>query len=481
MRKIVLAAILVASLTAAGTANSQDGGGGFGGSDGGPATIQSVTPTPGGLSVTPFEQGGVLPQSSSQAVDILSSSRRYTGDEDFGIPLLHHDWVPGEQPIFTFDPSNCFDCQPADPEIGMGSVMAIAGVSLSNRLNEAVSAKLSGQPSETLTGINRCGSAVQLLRSPTDFGNMIDDFREGCLKPSEGTYKSLSEAAQQEISQCLATHTLYEDSCLQDTDTIENKLIVARVGMLFNDSVNGIAEPACTATLISETLIVTARHCYLRAALKLPASYTSPNGNAALVYAVNPLLGIEAPSRVAVLGEVTGDGLTDVALLDSYPDTPEDMIVLKLAKPVPLENPKLEIRWGVAATGAELTLVGFQELSFRNALLKERVSETALTETTDLLFDRSFIKFIKVDHGPMCIVGYREDGQFGHYCQSFGGTSGAPIFLNDLSAAQATNTVTIVGFQSRGNASDAADKETLAPTNTAAQINESVAGLLGLP
>jgi len=428
-----------------------------------------------------FELGAALSNQGEQAVEILRLRSPYSPFETFGLPKPTIPWVPGEKPVFTFDPKNCPNCQPADPEIGLGTVVQINGIALPNRLNEAISAKQTGSTdSSQLNRIKQCGSAVQMLRAPisSSFGNMIDDFRIGCLKFNEGPYETLNARDQLEISQCLAAHTLYEDSCLQDPATIRNSSLMPRIGMLFNVTGDAGAEPACTATLVTDTLIVTARHCYVREALKLPAAYGPVTGNGVLVYAVNPSLSPSAPVKVPILGEVTKNGLKDIDLLDDYPDPADDVIVLRLAVPLPIDNSKLEIRWSVAALGSQLTLIGFQELTFRETLLRDRVMNAAL-EAGNLLSKRSFADYFRVDHGPMCIVGDVTAGQFGHYCQSFGGTSGAPIFFGDLSD-EGNNVVTIVGFQSRGDPSDVPDKEVSGPTNTATQISKEVADLLGL-
>lgn len=385
------------------------------------------------------------------------------------------------------DPGYCPACQPSDPEIGLTTLSGLPDIVLSDRLQGAMR---DDNPSSNLVKleIEQCGGAVQLLRAPIseEFGNMVDDFNSGCLKrPTYQLFSDLGGRAKTEMSRCLAAHVLYEENCLQQLGEVADKRVVGRIGLLFNVVAKGGEEPACTATLISETLIVTARHCYLLSALALPDGIELENGNGALVFAPNPFLFTEngadtSPRFITIAGEVTASGDRPIELVPSFPPPSEDVIALRLKEPVQLESPRLSITWGEAALGDELTIIGFQELSFRRTLLEQRIKDLGLTTGKELLDQAAFSAFVRVDHGPMCVVGDVTSGQFGHYCQSFNGTSGAPIFAGNLATLDPEKPIRLVGFQSRGNASDVPDKEVAGPPNTAAQITGEMAALLGL-
>ncbi|WP_429170491.1 trypsin-like serine peptidase [Ensifer sp. LBL] len=396
-----------------------------------------------------------------------------------GVPEIGADGRPVRNPSII-DLDNCPSCQPADPGIGLQTLSGLPGIELPPRLQDATTG--GGASAQ----INQCGAAVQLLRAPVSptRGNMIDDFDGACLKAGEPeTYAQFDADDKREISECLAAHLLYEQNCLQYLDTITDTRIVGRVGMLFNVLDPGEPKPTCTATLISETLIVTARHCYYGEAL----GNLGPDADAtgALAFAPSPVLlaAVKAhlPPYIEVAAEVTPVGERPVAVVTSYPQPPDDVIALRLKTPVPLESPRLKVSWAEVELGSELTLIGFQELAFRRALLEQRIKNAALTAGSSLLEDGAFSAFLRADHGAMCVVGDLTPGQFGHYCQSFQGTSGAPIFLGNLAGSPDPNsTIRLVGFQSRGNANDMPDKEIIGPPNTAARMSAELASLLGL-
>ncbi|RVL89091.1 trypsin-like serine peptidase, partial [Sinorhizobium meliloti] len=477
------------------------GGGGFGRGGGGEGFGGGGGEGFGGgpFGAEAFQSLDTLPIETQRAVEVLRSKEPYDGstvpDYIDGVPFtlglkfpkelppeIAPDGVPIRNPSIV-DLENCPSCVPSDPSIGLATFSGLPDVTLPNRLQRASSGAGDGVEKSQ---IEQCGAAVQALRAPVSpmSGNMIDDFYSACLKELEvETYPQLDDIAKQEVSACLAAHILYEQSCLQHLDTIVDKRVVGRIGMLFNIVDKDNPRPACTATLLTETLIVTARHCYTAEALGLPGG---TDGTAALAFTPNPILlaatNVQSmPAYIEVAGEVTLAGEHQVDVVPETPQPSEDVIALRLKTPVALESPRLEIIWANLELGKELTLIGFQELALRRTLLEARIKNVGLTSGKSLIEEGAFSAFLRVDHGPMCIVGDLTPGQFGHYCQSFNGTSGAPIFLGNLALPQNSGfSVALVGFQSRGNASDMPDKEVIGPPNTAAQVTSDLATLLGL-
>jgi hypothetical protein len=195
--------------------------------------------------------------------------------------------LPGD-----FNPHHCLDCEPADPAIGEGTLPALE-VPLTPRLRQ-VGLKVEGNPDNTQ--IAQCSSAVQSLRSQVSqvspfLGNRMDGFLQGCLQAEASKpFSDWQSDLQGQVAQCLKTYADYDTSCLQKQDVVVDQRIFGRIGMLFMAVGVNAPQPTCTATLLSETTVITARHCYWREALGISADTVVTDAAKLLIFAPNPEL-----------------------------------------------------------------------------------------------------------------------------------------------------------------------------------------------
>lgn len=342
----------------------------------------------------------------------------------------------------------CAACYPSQVITGLGNVITegtkIGGVKAESYLEGIYNNINSGTRSGSMltteeTRLLACEHAVESLRGGAGgLGNTIIDYDKLCISEN--------------IAQCRAAYSSYVDNCLYQPEGLINDAIIGRVGILFVTDSYGKYTPWCTGTLISKDTIVTSRHCYTVSNEII--EYFKGDGNSFLKFAPNPkILSFQSESGynlVDIVGEVTNDGLANIELKNKEPSLSDDIIVLKLSKPLSLEEPILHIKWTQLTelkNTVRVALVGYQEMASRRE--KMQANEFDEIKIPDKASISGYFNYIMADLGPMCIISAQDSGGFNHFCQSLQGTSGAPIFTMDLMGLTGS-TINLIGVQSRG-------------------------------
>ena len=333
--------------------------------------------------------------------------------------------------------------------------------------------------------IRSCSAAVNMLRVPFEQtgSSVLDHFNHICLFESNPT--TLTDDQRRQTIECLNLYAAYDEACFYHRyDSSETAL--APLGVLFKVGGQLAATIHCMAYRISGDILLTARHCLDDDVMQ--DSYSLRDD----VFYFQPLQHQidhdEMISMAQSLGRPAGCSIVrifDPANLDLSVEVPpageimpeDDMILLQTARcPKQMLSEdrtaqQLKLRVDATPKGLEpLILAGFNDMSFRIALLRARLEDRDLPGDFDLLVDGSWRRFVRQDESAVCRIGSvdsplrQEDPnlrQLGHYCQTQPGMSGAPLIamrnvtrrqgtiLNDREVARLVAEPVLVGIHRR--------------------------------
>lgn len=357
---------------------------------------------------------------------------------------------------------NCWDCMPAAPIDGIiSSQNKIVNSYPPKEIKALINQIEHNQSSAVLDKLKECNKTVINMRTPIQQNgsghslNMIQGFDNICLG------KDVSSLT---LSSCRKIYDSYIDKCLSTVSDVKDQRIVNRVGLLLVAKGKFKGMPACTATIISNQYLLTARHCYVG-----KDGDEEGGGNDYLTFALNPgLENLNKSFNGQIMGELTVDGVKDINILKVLPTISQDIIILVLKEEIKLGKSDVIIKFAQDIKNwQQLTLLGYQEMLTRKDDLYSQGFHLPEGKTT-----RYFLQNFLMDNSKSCFVGAYKPGGFQHSCQSLYGTSGAPLFIGDLKERDITdNTIYIAGIQSRGNESAAINLEQQGAPNSAASIN----------
>lgn len=373
----------------------------------------------------------------------------------------------------SFFNKSCPYCVPSSPIPGLIDAQKNIKSPPPPEIMEALEKIHKNTSSPLIEKLKKCGDTVYSLRKFNTIGNldassnMIQNFEKVCLAKNVSTLL---------LSSCRANYNDYINYCLENTASVSDQRIINRIGVLIVANGKYKGTPACTATIISSIYLITARHCYA----EKEGENEQISGNSYLTFSPNPQLITQESndgnySNEIILGELTDDGVKDIKMLDHIPPTSKDVIILVLKNPIQLEKPELKIKISQNIINwQQLTLIGYQEMVTRRDNLYSQ--GFYLPNETPPNY---YIQNIMMDNSISCFVSAYKPGGFKHSCQSFYGTSGAPIFAGDLKNIKIENdTVYISGIQSAGNGSSTKELEMQGSPNTAAVIRDATLDIL---
>ena len=283
-----------------------------------------------------------------------------------------------------------------------------------------------------------CTAAVKDLsnvRSDTAGGSLINDFSRVCIGSSLPPWvKGNVSVLQKSLTDsCIAAYKEYRTQCL-GMGGIATTEQLPFVGVVVRRVAPGMPQNIiCTATLVRPSLAVTAAHCIED--LSLPGnhvelSFVLRRGGAKerKVIAVAQAPGFTLKALTGGNGQVATRDFAkqdDIAFLFFKPALGAETVALS-SMHFPYFSP--------AKLYDRTALVGFQVLAKREFVLKWLEDNKAFLDDEALLKTGGWHQFIYSETTPHCMAirpakvdaGGRE---IGHQCQSFSGTSGAPMFI----------------------------------------------------
>ncbi|QNA89144.1 hypothetical protein G4G28_12860 [Massilia sp. Dwa41.01b] len=216
----------------------------------------------------------------------------------------------------------------------------------------------------------------------------------------------------------------------------------------------------CSAWRASPASVLTARHCLAREQLLAPAQdAVAPGALTFVPYAQATSVRFDPKQRrfgYVVSGEIARDGaVLPLSYPTSRPRIDEDLVLLSVeAADATRAVPDDTARPAVAVPpqsrqGSYMTVIGFQEFVYRAYLLSARLKEETLPTDEATVASGEWRKFVRVHRSPICRSLVSDRGSLRHFCQTFGRTSGAPLFTFDSTPGTRPATY-LVGVQSRG-------------------------------
>lgn len=380
---------------------------------------------------------------------------------DKGRSFLDNTPAPDEDVRTTYFHSTCLDCMPGAPVDAIISTQKKIESTPPKEMEELIEQINNNRQSIVLDKLKACNKTVLDMRKPIKADgvdrqfDMIQGFDKLCIG------KGVSNLT---LSSCRSNYDSYIDDCLSGVKNVADQRIVNRVGLLVVSKGNFKGMPACTATIISNRYLLTARHCYVG-----KDGDKEGIGNDYLTFSPNQNIeDLNKNLDGKIIGELTEDGIKDINMLDVQPTISQDVIILVLKDSIQLEKPEIKIKFAQEVKNwQQLTLLGYQEMLTRKDDLYSQGYHLPDGKTV-----RYFLQNFLMDDSKSCFVGAYKPGGFQHSCQSLYGTSGAPLFIGDLKDSNvASDTVYIAGIQSRGNESTAIDLEKQGAANSASAIN----------
>ncbi len=360
----------------------------------------------------------------------------------------------------------CVNCQPVPPENVIGYISTpydpSSGIGYADR-DHPVPNFLTNRSDVERKRNQECSSAVISLRTPNSDGvNLIDQFDQRCLLSDSEDFPFLPRIPI--VETCQQEYATFASSCVSPALRV-NKALLGRIGILISTISGQDPKILCTATLLDGRTVITARHCLER--VNFPAG---SDDNIPIAFLPNPTLDPHSgrpPPPVGIEGEVDSrKNVHRLKLIDSMPALADDILVLRLSREIGLENPGIAIVAATAPTGEKLSLIGYHDFLTRKHILNSRIEGKTLAEADAVISDGSWAGFMMVDDSSTCFSVSADNTEIDHFCQSFGGTSGAPLFTKSVEDDNRT-VFYLAGVQSRGSL---AEDESTGQTNQAAAV-----------
>lgn len=300
----------------------------------------------------------------------------------------------------------------------------------------------------------QCSSAVRTLRGSNEWRvNMIDDFQSQCLfADSQNQPRSLNEKERRQAAGCLDAYVRYSTTCFGSTVDPELERVARfTTGIVYKArraQGKWHGEVWCTATIVDDSYILTARHCF------------SGNSNETSSNTMYGFISGSTSFRIEDLGyylDTERIGEIDLASARSVSRQRGNDIDAILIKYKPLDrefayySPVLERRippMPPSDNDARLVLVrGYQRLVMRTYLLKRRLGNELLPTPSQILMEGHWIFAMRTDGTPTCAM-LPEQDVTRHTCQTAPATSGAAVFLRDLVAWSDRRRTQVIGVHS---------------------------------
>lgn len=288
---------------------------------------------------------------------------------------------------------------------------------------------------EAATQRRNCTVAVKdLTRQRIEWtgGTLLTDFSNLCYgeDPAVWLNGTVTEQQKSATRTCAHAYEHYRRDCLGQGSvaTVEQEpfvgILVRRV------SAAAPRQIICTVTFVGNEMAVTAAHCVQD--LRVEGANVQLS-----VFSRSPAI-VERP--VVAVAEGPGYDLLSIADLVTHsgPRNKQDDIAFVFFKSTPQggNTPQSTILFPLFSQGATYhpaALVGFQPLAKREFVLDWLQGSATFLDDEALLASGAWEKFVLTESTAHCIpikpaaadAGPRE---IGHQCQSFSGTSGAPIF-----------------------------------------------------
>ncbi|MDX0840008.1 hypothetical protein GOD96_29320 [Sinorhizobium medicae] len=288
---------------------------------------------------------------------------------------------------------------------------------------------------DAATQRRKCTVAVKdLTRQRVEWTGrtLLTDFSSLCFgeDPAVWLNGTVTEQQNSATQTCALAYERYRQDCLGQGSvaTVEQEpfvgVLVRRVGAAAPRQI------ICTVTFVGNDVAVTAAHC--------AQDLRVEGANVQLsVFSRSPAI-VERP--VVAVAQGPGYDLLSVADLVTHsgPSNKQDDIAFVFFKGAPqgANTPQSTILFPLFSQGATYhpaALVGFQPLAKREFVLDWLQDSATFLDDEALLESGAWEKFVLKESTAHCIpikpvaadAGPRE---IGHQCQSFSGTSGAPIF-----------------------------------------------------
>jgi len=369
----------------------------------------------------------------------------------------------------------CPQCQEVDP--GPAGVV----------LEEVYHFPKAGPREHTALGLARqdpaaCGQAIGQMRTAdrTGYSRVDDDgFLQQCLAvPARGVAGSLDAARQPAVDACFKLYAQFDEKCLETKASKRDEDLLQHAGILVRVVPGLPMKILCSAWRVSNSSVLSARHCLAEENLRASSQKTVAAGALTfLPYSQARAVRFDPARRrfgYVVAGEIGKNGaVVPLSYPSTKPPIAEDMVLLKVeAADADMAGATEGSRPAVAIPrrsqhGSFITVIGFQEFVYRAYLLSARLKNQALPTDESLVASGEWRKFVRVHRSSVCRSLVSEPDSLSHYCQTYGRTSGAPIFAFDDSTPGKALTY-LVGVQSRGQERGEASR----PNNEAVALHQ---------
>ncbi|MGO8182600.1 trypsin-like serine protease [Rhizobium leguminosarum] len=290
---------------------------------------------------------------------------------------------------------------------------------------------------EAISQRNRCTIAVNdLTKDRSELGgrDLMGDFSRVCIGNNfqawaNGTVSALQRSM---TDTCVTAYENYRRECLgQGTVATDEQepfvgVLVRRVGN------TNPREIICTATLVDFDVAVTAAHCFQ----DLPGAGTGIELGFVSQHSATVERKVVAIAQAPDYQLKTAEDVSSHA--ETLPFTKENDIAFVFFKRMPQEDAAASstLLFPTFSKGElyhPTALVGFQFLAKREFILKWLKDTQIFLDDEALLQTGAWQKFIMKESTAHCmpiksLAETANTREMGHQCQSFGGTSGAPMF-----------------------------------------------------
>lgn len=436
----------------------------------------------------PDRVGGRLPPTPGTAGDdpraaaVLKAAqlKKYTIDDPAGVTKprgVPRAWGLAP-PNFKRPAGSCPQCQEVDPEPA-GTILE-RDYKLPPPKGSSHIAALGLGSQDTAA----CSGAVKGLRALDGTGfNRVDDtgFQQQCLGTgADGAATTLDSESKPAVAACFRLYAQFDETCLETATSKHDEALLQQAGILVRVVPGLPMKILCSAWRVSASSVLSARHCLARSQLLAPGqTAVVPGALTFLPYAQDGAVKLDPGRRrigYVVSGEIGKDGtVQDLTYPTVRPSIEQDLVLLSVqATDGPGVGATMTTRPQVAIPvqsrqGNYLTVIGFQEFVYRAYLLSARLKNEVLPTDESLVASGEWRKFVRVHRSAICRSLISDRGSLRHFCQTFGRTSGAPIF--DFDSTPGSKPLTyLVGVQSRGLAA----VENVRANNEAVALHQGV-------